>query len=116
MERRHKNINNEILMEKRVLQKLVHPNIVILYATFQDECSLYYQMEYFSNGELWALIKDTRYDETELPAMVGLPWSQIRFYILQLINVIEYMHRKGIVHRDLKPENLMMDNYGHLKV
>ena len=33
--RRHPNINNEILMEKRALNQLVHPNIVRLHHTFQ---------------------------------------------------------------------------------
>ena len=48
--RRHKNIHNEILMEKRALSKLDHPNIVTLYATFKDYGSLYYQMEYLEKG------------------------------------------------------------------
>ena len=52
MKRRHGNINNELLMEKRVLNKLDHINIVQLYSTFQDYGSLYYQMEYLEGGEV----------------------------------------------------------------
>ena len=33
--RRHPNVDNEILMEKRVLSKLCHPNIISLFATFK---------------------------------------------------------------------------------
>ena len=55
MKRRHRNINNEIMMEKKVLSKLNHPNVVTLYSIFKDYGSLYYQMEFFevSCGAYW---------------------------------------------------------------
>jgi serine/threonine protein kinase len=54
MSRRHPNIHNEILMEKRVLHKLgEHPGIVSLYSTFQDAGTLYYMMEYLGGNDLW---------------------------------------------------------------
>ena len=36
MKRRHGNINNEILMEKRVLNKLDHVNVVKMFTTFHN--------------------------------------------------------------------------------
>jgi tetratricopeptide (TPR) repeat protein len=51
--KRHPNIHNEILMEKRVLNKLEHPGIVSLYGTFQDAGTLYYLMEYLGGSDLW---------------------------------------------------------------
>lgn len=58
MKRRHRNINNEILMEKRALNKMDHPNVVTLYSTFQDYGTLYYQMELCTGGEVWCSIND----------------------------------------------------------
>lgn len=31
-----------------------------------------------------------------------------RFFMNQLVNVIEYMHAKGVAHRDLKLENILV--------
>ena len=53
MKKRHPNINNEILMEKRTLNKLSHPGIEILFNTFQDYGTLYYQLEYLPGHDLW---------------------------------------------------------------
>ena len=80
MERRHKNINNEIMMEKRVLNKLSHPNIVIMYGTFQDDASLYYFMEFLAGGELWGLTRE-KDGNSGLNSMVGVHWSLMRFYM-----------------------------------
>jgi serine/threonine protein kinase len=60
MKKRHPNINNEILMEKRALHKLQHPGIVTLYATFQDYGTLYYQMEYLAGKELFSHLHDVQ--------------------------------------------------------
>jgi 3-phosphoinositide dependent protein kinase-1 len=120
MKRRHRNINNEIMMEKAVLARLDHPNVVTLFATFKDYGSLYYQMEFMHGGELWRCIRDddpVHLDETnnDPVAMVGLCRSRTRFIIAQAINGLEYIHSQGIVHRDVKPENMLLTREGHLK-
>jgi serine/threonine protein kinase len=39
-----------------------------------------------------------------------------KFYIAELVLILEYLHKNGIVHRDIKPENLMLGENGHLRV
>ena len=107
VKKRHKNVYNELYMEKRVLSKLSHVNIVRLFATFQDASTytLYFLMEYFDGGEIWKLLRDPLDNDG---FQVGVPWNLVRYYIAATLDAIEYMHRKGIVHRDLKPENMML--------
>ena len=109
MKKRHPNIHNEILMEKRVLNKLNHPNIVQLFSTYQDASALYYQMEFCGGGEVWSAINDHN-------GAVGCHWSLARFYMAEAINALEYLHNCGIVHRDIKPENMMVCSNGRLKL
>lgn len=91
MKRRHPNIHNEIMMEKKVLAKLEgSPLVVQLYSTFQDSSTLYYQMEYCSGGELWTFLKD---DNGGMPASVGCYHSLAQFFMLEAVNALEYMHR-----------------------
>lgn len=139
MKRRHPNINNEILMEKRVLHKLDHPGIVTLYATFQDAGTLYYMNEYIGGGDLWTNLHEIIYEkivpkqqtiglaETDFldaqsvrkgvtGAQVGMHWSLIRYYFAQMLSAVEHMHRRGIVHRDIKPENIMITAQGNLNL
>eukprot|EP01041_Mallomonas_annulata_P008516 gene8516-17559_t len=96
MKRRHPNINNEIMMEKQVLYKLHHPNIVPLYCTFQDSSALYYLTEYLDGGELWHAMSiresSTVKGEGYIRSLIGLPLVLARFYIAELINALEYMH------------------------
>jgi len=84
-------------------------SIVTLYHTFQDYNALYFLMELCEGAEMWTTIMFGA-------KLVGCHESLSRFYMSELVEVMEYLHKEGIVHRDLKPENLMIQANGHLKV
>lgn len=39
-----------------------------------------------------------------------------RFYFLQILYGIQYLHAKNIIYRDLKPENILIDADGNCKL
>ena len=111
--KRHPNVHNEVLMEKRALFKLRgHPNIVTLDATFSDFYALYYLMELLEGGELWAKL----YSHTDQNVALPIPESLARFYIHDLTQGLKHIHSLGFAHRDIKPENLMITAGGRLKI
>ncbi|KAG6609924.1 AGC protein kinase [Phytophthora cinnamomi] len=108
---RHQNIFNEINMEKDVLNRLRHPNIIRLYQTFQDDSNLYFLLELLDGGEL---LTHLLHEGRQLP----LDESLARFYLADVVNAVEYMHTNQVLHRDLKPENMVVckNSGGHLKL
>jgi serine/threonine protein kinase len=110
--REHKNIMNEIFMERDVMKKMDHPNVGRLFYTYQDQYNLYFATELLPCGELWHKLMDEEFEGCQ----VGVAVSQARFYAAEVINALGYLRQSGIAHRDLKPENLMITASGHLKL
>jgi len=110
--KRHPNVANEISMERRVLSRLRHPNIIELYHAFQDYTSLYLLLEYCPGGEVWQRLQA----DGGGVASVGVPESLARFYARESINALSFLHSRGIVHRDVKPENMVLTAQGRLKL
>lgn len=42
--------------------------------------------------------------------------AQVKCYMAQLLNGLEYCHRHEVLHRDIKGSNLLIDNNGNLKI
>lgn len=88
-------------IEKHALNRLSNRvGIISLYFTFQDKASLYFVLDYASNGELLTLIK--KYST--------LNEDCVRYFGAQILDAIKYMHDNGVVHRDIKPENILLDD------
>lgn len=66
----------------------------------------YIAIEYASEGELFDWVTKTgKFNEDES-----------RYFFHQLIEGLEYLHKKGYYHRDIKPENLVLSEDFKLKL
>jgi protein-serine/threonine kinase len=92
--------------EKEFLRSANNPYVVELVSSFQDSKYLYLEMEFLIGGDLMSqLIKKEIFSEYEA-----------KFYCAQLINAIDYVHKKKCIHRDIKPDNILIDKYGFIKL
>ena len=92
--------------EMDILNKMHHVNVVRTYEIISTETTYYIFMDFCSKGELFNYIVKKQHLSEEKSA----------FFYYQLINGIEYIHKKGICHRDLKPENLLLTEKNKLKI
>ena len=84
-----------------------HPNIVSLVHTFETEAHIYLVLEFCSMGDLYEAINVGR---------GPLETENVREFMLQLVNAVDFMHSKGIYHRDIKPENIFLAQDGSMKL
>jgi len=97
---------------RREVQKsrgLSHPNIIRVHDLLQqsDEDPLI-SLEYVDGTDLTAIAA------TKTNGIFS--WEEIKEWMLQLVNALEYAHEEMIVHRDLKPGNLMITRKGRVKL
>ena len=92
--------------EMDILKKMHHVNVVRTYEIISTDKIYYIFMDFCSKGELFNYIVKKQH----------LSEEQSAFFYYQLINGIEYIHKKGVCHRDLKPENLLLTEKNKLKI
>eukprot|EP01095_Lingulamoeba_sp_RSL-Kostka_P018197 TRINITY_DN987_c0_g2_i2.p1 TRINITY_DN987_c0_g2~~TRINITY_DN987_c0_g2_i2.p1 ORF type:complete len:453 (-),score=123.73 TRINITY_DN987_c0_g2_i2:44-1402(-) len=93
-----------IKREVENLKRLRHENIIDLHDVFQTKRFICIVMEYAANGDLFEYVKsqnDQRLIEIEA----------LRLFE-QMVDAIDYCHKKLVVHRDLKPENVLLGGKG----
>ncbi|KAI9295447.1 Pkinase-domain-containing protein [Neoconidiobolus thromboides FSU 785] len=83
-----------------------HPFLVHMEACFTSNASIFFVMEYVIGGDLMSLIQRLR----------NFTPTQTRFYTVEVILALEFLHKRNIIYRDLKLDNIMLCGDGHIKV
>ncbi|XP_069838652.1 striated muscle preferentially expressed protein kinase isoform X2 [Dendropsophus ebraccatus] len=84
--------------ETSILSQLSHERIIYFHEVFEKRSALIIIMELCSKEEL-------------LDRMVRKPTvceSEIRSFVRQILEGLDYLHHKNILHLDIKPENILM--------
>jgi len=94
--------------EAQAAARLVHPNIVQVFDSGQDERTGQYfiVMEYIEGVSCAEILRDEGWVEVE-PAIA---------IVEQACEGLDYAHRHGVVHRDVKPGNLLRAREGQVKL
>lgn len=93
-----------LAQEYRTLASLRHPHIIsVLDYGFDDEHRPYFTMELM------------RRSESLLQAAKKRPQRERIELLLQVLQALAYLHRRGVIHRDLKPDNVLVRD-GQVKV
>lgn len=91
--------------EAKAAARLIHPNIVAVFDSGDDEGFPFIVMERLSGRTLADRVAEGLLEETE-----------VRHLGLQILAALEASHEAGILHRDLKPGNIMLTDSGVAKV
>jgi serine/threonine protein kinase len=92
--------------ERDLMVKVDCPFIIDIKFAFQDKQNLYLVTEFMPGGELFFhLYREKRFNN-----------DKTKFYAVEIILAIEFLHKKNMMYRDLKPENVLIDKTGHIKL
>jgi len=95
--------------EAQLLQRLSHPRIPRIYASFKDEERQYLVMDFVRGKDMEDIIRE----RGALPEGEVLTWAD------QLCDVLNYLHNhrpEPIIFRDMKPSNIMVEPDGNVKL
>ena len=94
--------------EIAAMSKIIHKNIVEIYDyKFGPKPSDYYiAMEYVKGFDLDKIIQKR----------VFLDQKEAVDYVIQILDAVDFLNKKGILHRDLKPANIMVKSSGEIKL
>lgn len=92
------------LNERELLLSNDNPFLLRMFYVFQSEFRLYFFMEYVDGGNLYEnMFSNKRFTE-----------KQVKFFAVQLVIALGYLHTNKVIHRDLKPENVILRRNGYI--
>ena len=94
--------------EAQAAARLIHPNVVQIFDSGQDERSGQYfiVMEYIAGQSCAEILRDDSWVDVDEAVSI----------IEQACEGLHYAHRHGVVHRDVKPGNLLRSREGEVKL
>ena len=101
---RHQEVHTKA--ERDLMVKINCPFIVNIKFAFQDAINLYIITEFMQGGEMFFHLHREKKFSNE----------KTRFYAVEMVLAIEFLHKNKMLYRDLKPENIMVDANGHIKL
>ncbi|CAD8053491.1 unnamed protein product [Paramecium sonneborni] len=98
---------NSLKAEIKLLKQLKHKNIIEFYFTEISSDFTYVDiaLEYISQGSLRRVLSKIDLEETN-----------IKIYSKQILEGINYLHKKNIIHRNIKSSNILVDSQGIIKL
>ncbi len=91
----------KFLEEGRVLAQFKHPNIVGVNRFIEANNTAYLIMDYEVGEDLSDYLKRTGFSG-------GMPETELKGYLVPILNGLQAVHDKGLLHRDVKPGNIYL--------
>ena len=89
--------------EAKLLSGLRHANLPEIYDFFTLDFEGYIAMSFIEGRNFVQLVSDNK----------GPPAIEtVQKYLDQIMNTLEFCHKKGVIHRDIKPSNLLVTPRG----
>jgi len=92
--------------EIKIHRSLKHKHVCEYKHFFEDKTNCYILLELCQNQSMNELIKRRK----------RLTEPEVKYYLSQLLNSVQYMHKLNVIHRDLKLGNLFLDKHLRVKV
>ncbi|XP_076309534.1 serine/threonine-protein kinase PLK1-like isoform X2 [Tachypleus tridentatus] len=96
----------KILREVEVHKLLEHKNVVGFHCCFEDKDNIYIILENCPRKSLVHVLKNRKV----------LTEPEVRYYIHQLAEGVQYIHSRGVIHRDLKLGNMFLSENMEVKI